>query len=257
MIKLFAFILFSTLFISCSIDNKEKESPKEKNSNAKKLTDTQLKTMGIFLASGEEPSWNIKIDFKNNIDFELPGDSKFSNPIQKIEIIKSSIILRTTTDEYDLKVSITKDLCTNNISTEFNKYIVNISINGNKFIGCGDFMKKLKMDKRLIDLWLLESINGEKIILSDLKRINPILEIRSNSNEIDTHVCCNSLIGTFKSKGNEISFDLKTKTKMACPDDTEAIFLGNLKIVNRFIITDNHLYLNKDENTLITYKKFD
>lgn len=110
---------------------------------------------------------------------------------------------------------------------------------------------------RLHDIWALESIEGEKVIIDETVRNLPVLEIYVEDERVHGNTGCNVLNGSVEIDEEKISFSKIITTEMACPGNLEQKFLTSLIEVNRYIIEKMSLRLFEDEKELMVFKKID
>lgn len=110
---------------------------------------------------------------------------------------------------------------------------------------------------RLHDIWALESIEGEKVIIDETVRNLPVLEIYVEDERVHGNTGCNVLNGSVEIDEEKISFSKIITTEMACPGNLEQKFLTSLIEVNRYKIEKMSLRLFEDEKELMVFKKID
>jgi heat shock protein HslJ len=110
---------------------------------------------------------------------------------------------------------------------------------------------------RLHDIWALESIEGEKVIIDETVRNLPVLEIYVEDKRVHGNTGCNVLNGTVEIDEDKIAFSKMMTTEMACPGDLEQRFLSRLEKVNRYKIEKLRLFLYEDNKELLTLRKID
>lgn len=124
-------------------------------------------------------------------------------------------------------------------------------------IGCSAKETSKEVDVRLHDIWALESINGEKFLKDEHDINHPIIEIYLKEERVHGNAGCNTLNGDVQADGNKISFINITYTEMACPGDFEQRFLTALQSVDNYKIEKMRLYLYKDEEVRLVFRKID
>jgi heat shock protein HslJ len=123
------------------------------------------------------------------------------------------------------------------------------------FLSCSS--SKEDADIRLHDIWALESIKEEKIILDETIKNLPVLEIYVAEERFHGNTGCNTLDGKVNIDEDKISFEGIVKTEMACPGNLEQNFITNLNKVNKYKIEKMRLYLFDEEKELLVFKKID
>lgn len=115
-----------------------------------------------------------------------------------------------------------------------------------------------KMNVYLLhDIWALQYVQGEQIIIDETIKSLPMLEIYVEEERVHGNTSCNTINGKVKIDGNEISFLEIITTEMACPGNLEQRFLSALNKVNNYKIEKMKLYLFDDEKEVLTFKKID
>jgi heat shock protein HslJ len=109
----------------------------------------------------------------------------------------------------------------------------------------------------LHDIWALESIEGEKIIIDETVKNLPVLEIYNKEERVHGNTSCNTINGKIKVDESEIKIYDMVITEMACPGNLEQRFLSTLDKVTNYKIEKMRLYLFDDNNELLVFKKID
>lgn len=212
-----------------------------------------------FKATGNEPFWNLEIDFANKkMKFKtMEGDSlvtPLNKPVKPQDI--DAVSFRAQTDSGALQVMIIRDGCTDSMSGEKSGYKVRVSVqmgnnDMNDYTGCGDY----KGDYRLHDLWVLESMNGEQM---DSKTKAPNLEFNLVENKMYGFGGCNRINGSVETTHNSIKIGNAISTMMACPNlDMEKKFLDAISDKElKFSFSEGKLTLKSSDDTLV-FKKID
>lgn len=110
---------------------------------------------------------------------------------------------------------------------------------------------------RLHDIWALESIEGEKIIIDETVRNLPALEIYVEDKRVHGNTGCNVLNGRVEIDEDKIAFSKIIATEMACPGNLEQRFLSALQKANKYKIEKLRLFLYDDNKELLTLRKID
>ncbi len=116
--------------------------------------------------------------------------------------------------------------------------------------------EKMKINL-LHDIWALESIQGEKIIIDETIKNLPVLEIYVEEERVHGNTSCNTIDGKVVINKNNIKFSDIITTEMACPGDLEKKFLSALRKVNNYKVEKMKLYLYEDENEIMIFQKID
>ena len=109
----------------------------------------------------------------------------------------------------------------------------------------------------LHDIWALESIGGEKIVIDETVKNLPVLEIYIKEERVHGNTSCNTINGKIKVDESEIKFYDIVTTEMACPDNLEQRFLSALEKVTNYKIGKMRLYLFDDSKEIIVLRKID
>lgn len=220
---------------------------------------TKPNTSYGFKATGNEPFWDLEIDFANKkMKFKtMEGDSivtPLNKPVKPQDI--DAVSYRAQTESGALNVMIIRDECTDSMSGKKSGNKVRLSVQMGEgdmkdYNGCGDY----KGDYRLHDLWVLESINGEKL---DSKTKAPNLEFNLVENKVYGFGGCNRINGDIETTKDSIKIGKAVSTMMACPNlDMEKKFLDAISDKElQFSFSERNLTLKKSDNTLV-FKKVD
>ena len=109
----------------------------------------------------------------------------------------------------------------------------------------------------LHDIWALESIEGEKIIIDETVKNLPVIEIYIKEERVHGNTSCNTINSEIKVDESEIKFYVMVTTEIACPGNLEQRFLSTLDKVTNYKIEKMRLYLFDDNNELLVFKKID
>lgn len=110
---------------------------------------------------------------------------------------------------------------------------------------------------RVIDLWVLESINGIKIDSKNYPKEIPRIEINSEM-KLFGNAGCNTINGSVEADEKSIRITAAQMTRMACPEATkESEFVNALQVANSYQIADNRLTLMKDGRAILVFRKTD
>jgi heat shock protein HslJ len=110
--------------------------------------------------------------------------------------------------------------------------------------------------QRIIDIWVLEEIDGQTVSDGDFGRERPRLEFNSEGRMTGSSGC-NDISSTYTTDGIKISFGPMIATKMACPGDGESRFLTALKLATDYKIEGLKLYLLAGGREKLQFKKVD
>ncbi|QLE00851.1 META domain-containing protein [Galbibacter sp. BG1] len=200
-----------------------------------------------FMASGENPSWSLLIDFDKSMTFtSLDTPKNITSPVPEARIPQdvNAVNYSAETENGILQVTIFKKPCVTDSDEAFS-YKVRISTktknmeNFKEFEGCGKYIG----DYRLNDIWALESINGEAVP-TDTKR--PNLEFNLRTGKVFGFGGCNRINGTLIVEKDSLAIGELASTKMKCP---------NIEMETKFLQTvNNKKFQFSYENLLLTLK---
>jgi heat shock protein HslJ len=215
-----------------------------------------------FKASGTEPFWSIHI-YEDKIVYKTPEDSIFLPHSDPIMAMDSNVKLYKTKTKYsEFNIQISQQECTNQMSGEIFPYKVsvdfkkNASSNFEKINGCGQYI----IDYRLHDIWVLEELNGNKVIKEDFTNMLPVLEIFKNLNsyKFSGLLGCNRIMSSLFFEREKLRFTSISSTKMMCGNSNkEAELITALESVTTYSIGDNRLILSNPSGKKIILKKID
>jgi heat shock protein HslJ/uncharacterized membrane protein len=175
-----------------------------------------------FFARGNEPFWNLEIDFQKSMNFSVLDEINLSTPsVEGVKAQDAEVTrFRSQTDTGEMIVTIIKVNCEDNMSGEPFNYKVRVETknSGDKnfktFEGCGRYL----YDFRLNDIWVMEEMTGIELRKENLMKGFPTFEFNLKEMRISGHAGCNNLTGKIELKGNKIIFGNFAATMMACPD---------------------------------------
>jgi uncharacterized membrane protein len=192
-----------------------------------------------FYASGNEPFWNLDIDFDNNIRFTTMNGQVYNAPAVKPEKAADGNVIRyrTVTESGEMIIHIFERICQDTmVDKKFeNEVRVEFKASTEKdfktFIGCGDFVPNF----RLHDIYAIKEVAGITVNPQDYTRNAPNLEINATEKLVLGNDGCNSFRGGIKFKPETLVFSGLASTLMACMDNQEISnkmekFSTNLKI---------------------------
>jgi heat shock protein HslJ len=110
---------------------------------------------------------------------------------------------------------------------------------------------------RLNDIWALDSIKGEKIVLDENIKNLPNIEIYVEDKRVYGNTGCNSFNGKVKIDDNKITFSEIIATEMACPGNLEQSFLSSIQSIDNYKIEKLRLILLEGEVERMVFRKID
>ena len=216
-----------------------------------------------FVATGNEPSWILEVDFDSAMMFKSFGDqAAISTPVPPPQLVQDEKVTRYrgVGASVELIVQIEKKGCHDTMSDETYPYAVSVDVKHNAasdyktFKGCGHYL----VDYKLHDLWVLKEL-GEGVTMTekDYPREHPRMELNPGAGTILGYTGCNEFSGKLITQGNAIAFQQLTRTKMACTSPVEALFLKALSEADRFEWGERRLKLFKGSVLLCQFLKVD
>lgn len=259
--KLLLLSTISLLILSC------KSASTTKSANAKETTsveNSEEDDMTVyFKATGNEPFWGIKF-WKDKAIFTSLTEGKeklvfsYAEPIKAMDANVKMYRLRNATAT--ATVTIQQLDCQDSMSGEMSPYKVFVEIKNNSGIdlenleGCGKYIT----DYRLHDIWVLEKLNGSKVVLTDFQKEFPRIEINSYDNTFQGFGGCNSLSGRIFYEKDLLRFTDVVSTMMAClPGNKEGEFVTALQNTTTYSIGNNRLTLSNPSGELVVFRKVD
>jgi uncharacterized membrane protein/heat shock protein HslJ len=272
-------ILLFPLLVVISGDQPEKNnemtSGKKNDSSSNQEINSSPDTSGLdiwakkfrqgieFTASGNEPFWSLEIDFNKSMHFKTLTGFEITTPVPKAVKAMDANVVRYSakTEQGILTIQLAKKECINDMSGLKSDYSVTIDAKNNtdkkliRYKGCGKYLS----DYRLHDIWVLVSINDNKLARKDFIKGLPLLELNLTEKKVLGHTGCNNLNGTIEVLGKKIRFGNLATTRKACGNmQFEKRYLS--KLVNRTIpynIQPGKLHLQVTADSVFTYKKID
>lgn len=210
----------------------------------------------VFYAIGNEPSWSININKNKSVLFKsLGGEQYTATSISKLASIDTkSITYRSTNNQGELIITLSKENCGDTMSDESFSYKVSsqIKVKGKKefdtYKGCGNFVP----DPRLNGKWTIVRMDTLMIDNQSLMKF-PELNIDVYKGLVSGNDGCNLFNGNAEFQDNEIIFGMLAGTMMACPNmDTSSIitksFMGK-KL--RFEIKENLFFYEGEKEVMM------
>lgn len=118
-------------------------------------------------------------------------------------------------------------------------------------------MQAADLPQGLVDIWVLETIQGKKAEQKDFRIDLPRLEVNSQLNFTGT-TGCNNISGTITAGDSTIKVIIQKMTRMACNNATlEADFVEALTNASTWNIAANRLTMLKDGNVQLVFRKVD
>jgi heat shock protein HslJ/uncharacterized membrane protein len=221
--------------------------------------------LGIdFYAIGNEPSWDLDIDFDMGMRFKsLTEFSEMNTPPAREDKAQDADVTRyfAQSDEGTLIATVSRRMCSDTMSDEQFPYKVIIDIKRiadddyTIFNGCGRYV----MDTRINDIWVLTHFRGRALHADDFDKGLPILEFHLRDKKVVGSTGCNRINGRFEARGDELTIRNLASTKMACTNMTleqELLTVITGKTL-WYSIIDGRLILTDKAGNLMEMKKID
>jgi heat shock protein HslJ len=213
---------------------------------------SEATTRGIdFVAQGNEPSWNLEIDFDKELRFTtLDGDSVVL-PTPATTPEGSSTTLVVTERNTALKIKLSPVGCINSSSGLYSDYRIEITMNNTSMKGCGEFINE---GYQLQGRWVLTSMNAETININDYEKGAPELSFSVTDKKVNGFTGCNRLSGGFTLGDNKsLKFLPLVITRMFCSGKDEAQFLKALETITAYRIEADKLLLLREQQDVLVF----
>lgn len=223
----------------------------------------QLEQGTDFIASGTEPFWSIEINFDKTMHFKTIGGLDITTPaVAGVKAMDADVTrFAAETKKGRLIVQIMRLECTNSMSGKKSPYRVTVDAENRldkdlkMYEGCGQYL----YDYRLNDIWVLESVNNQKLVKSDFLKGLPRLELNIAQQKLVGYTGCNNINGAMEVQGKKLRFGYIISTKMACSNiGFENKYLKSLsnQTIPYFIET-GRLHLQVNAKSTFIYRKTD
>lgn len=206
-----------------------------------------------FIARGNEPFWNLEIDFNGTLRFTtLESDSIVSRtPSPLVE--GNTTQLQVSEGETQLSVKFTPVGCINTMTGAYSDYAVEINFNNGKLeSGCGEFINPAF---QLSGTWQLVSLNGEVANVEDYSKELPELNFEAFAQKVSGYSGCNRLTGSYQAdETGLLKFSPLATTRMMCMSkNKEGAFLSALSGVSSYKFDSDHLLLLKGDEVVAEF----
>lgn len=224
----------------------------------------KLWAQGIdFYARGNEPFWNLDMDFDQRFQFTVLNGLNLNTPSTEGVLAQDTGITRyhAKIESGELVIFTNEKPCTDTMSGERFAYTVEVQAKPasdtsfRNFTGCGDYVP----DMRLTDTWMVEQVEGVPLKPASFMKGLPTLELSTKERRLNGHDGCNRIGGAFSTKRNTITFKQLMSTRMFCatPDGTPDIGALLAEKTYDFEFGNNRLYLKKDNKIILILKHVD
>ena len=210
-----------------------------------------------FVASGNEPFWYLEINFDKEILFKIAQSDTIRTAvpagIRLQDVAATSYRVKTGSEM--LNIIIYDRPCDDSMTGKELPKTLEITYGERKYNGCGSFLS----DYRLNDIWVLESINNNKIDTPAFPKGLPRLELNLTLNQVFAFAGCNEFSSSLEIQGKKLRFGRFSGTLMACQNMTfESGYLSRL--ANKtipFRIEPGRLILQVSNDSTYNYRKVD
>ena len=257
-------ISLSVLYCCKSISEGTSDTKKTIKENVTHSKPEEDDVSAYFKATGNEPFWEIKMGRKKIVFTSLiKGMENISFPsVDPVKTMDPNIKMYKVSNSTSSAVITVQHIdCQNSMAGIISFYKVSIGIKSNldanfiKMEGC----EKYITDYRLHDIWVLEKLNGYKVIIANFENGLPRIEIFAEENRFMEFGGCNSINGILFYEKDLLRFTNMISTLMSCTkSNKEDEFVKALQSTTTYSIKDNQLSLsNISGKQLLVFKKID
>ena len=212
-----------------------------------------------FHAHGDRPAWSMEIKKDRSVAFQGTGGSRTVLPALKevSSIDPRTKILRTSSSEGEMNISLEKKSCEDPESKRAYPYTVTVNLHRaeknvhQSFAGCGEYIP----DPRLHGLWVIVKVDTLDIRTMDLGGKRPEIEMQVFDGTVFGNDGCNTFRGGMEFQDGAVLFGNLASTMMACPNLANSnritgAFSGK-RLQYKF---DRDLYLHEDGKTVLVLR---
>ena len=228
-------LLVTLLMASCSPKQEAAKQPEEKDKTDIQPMTSDMQTPeggapwidayreGInFIATGNEPFWNLQMDFDKAIRFDMLDGPEISlPPVEPILAQDANVRLyRGTSESGTLEITIQESRCQDTMADIVRPFQVRIRYKAgdaadfSEVQGCGNYVT----DPRLHNIWAVTDINDKELDTDDYPQGLPRLELYTSEGRVMGFDGCNTFRGMFYERDSLLYFSPMASTKMACRD---------------------------------------
>lgn len=257
-------------FLACNTSKKNdakatepQEDPMTTETNTQEESRDAYPPGDFFMASGNEPFWNITLNAdKLTFTSLIEGLEEIHTPLPEVIRAADANVkkYRAATEKVIIDLQIAQGDCADTMADNQFPYSVAVSIQltgdpeAKNLKGCGVY----HTDKRLNDIWILEKLGEETADASWFADRLPEMEINVAENTLMGYAGCNRMRGSIFWEPGLLRFTQIATSRMACkPENKEAVFLQNLESTTTYHIENNRLWLSNPNGPLLVFKKTD
>ena len=215
-----------------------------------KIEDTAMaSTIGdiYFRAVGTEPFWGLEVSEKEVKFTQVESAESLVFPNIHLESLEENKKLTFMNKSHSVTISITPGECSDGMSDQRYSHKVNLELietavgKAKDYNGCAKFMA----DPQLTNIWILETMQGNKITNQEFANEFPYLDFTTEKSIFGGFAGCNTITGKLKvNTGNRLELIDIASTKMMCErDNKEQMFLGLLSKVGAYKFDGDTLIL--------------
>ena len=243
---------------------KQEENMEPSKADLQKLLMAKNQKGIDFYAMGNEPFWDLNMDFEKEFHFKTMNGIDFTAPAAKfVKAIDNNIIkYESSTELGEIIVRLNKSKCADNMSGQPFDYQVTVEFkasgdtNFKTYKGCGNYVP----DFRLYNIWAIVEVDGIKVNPADFKKNAPRLEINLTENTAFGTDGCNNFNGSFKTEYKRIFIGNLASTMMACFENEEISakigkILSNSNLDYSF--KNNQLFFSQNNKIVMVLKNID
>ncbi len=253
LILIFAFLIVLISFSSVSAQREVPENP----DGYYELMFNKLISGNEYMASGNEPFWNLDIDTEGNLVFtRAEVNTPLTIPAADLKMSTRGKIISFSNSEQKFKVEFKRGKCFDDMSGNQFDYKVTVTYDGKKYSGCGN-----KLDGWVLnDIFALVEIEGKSVKNMKLNK-QPMIELHLKDKKIMGNDGCNTFNGGIKyAIFNKIKFsDAFASTKMFCGENEgfETAFYQALKSADSYTFKKLRLKFYSGGKEVLEFVKMD
>jgi heat shock protein HslJ/uncharacterized lipoprotein NlpE involved in copper resistance len=204
-----------------------------------------------FVASGNEPFWNLELDFDKDLYFNtLEGDS-IRTAMPTLADSDGTTFIRIKPGKDSVVIALASTGCVNSMSGAYSHFFVSVRKSEMEYTGCGALIGALTP---LHGTWKLTSINREVVDEAAYPLGLPTLTFNTMAKVVSGTTGCNQLNGSFRAAASgALAFAPLATTRMFCENVNETAFLKALEQTTRYKIEGEQLMLLKGQTPVLIF----